>query len=218
MKYYPIFLDVKGRDCLVVGGGEVGTRKAMGLYRSGARVRVISKTFSQKLETMSDICLASKSYEPSDLATAFLVFAATDNKDLNQQVREDATARGILCNVADAPDRSDFILPSVVERGDLVCAVSTSGASPALAKKIRKDLEQMLGPEYKDFLLLMANTRKKLLEEGHDPSTHKKIFTALVEKKIPELIAANDQTRIDSVLLELLGSGYEYERLVPQEQ
>ena len=218
MKYYPIFLDVKGRDCLVVGGGEVGTRKAMGLYRSGARVRVISKKFSQKLETTSGICLACKSYEPSDLATAFLVFAATDNKVLNQQVRADATAREILCNSADAPDRSDFILPSVVERGDLVCAVSTSGASPALAKKIRKDLEQMLGLEYKEFLLLMANIRKKLLEEGHDPSAHKKIFTALVEKKIPELIAANDQTRIDSVLLELLGSGYEYERLVPQEQ
>ena len=87
-----------------------------------------------------------------------------------------------------------------------------------MAKKIRKDLEQMLGLEYKEFLLLMANIRKKLLEEGHDPSAHKKIFTALVEKKIPELIAANDQTRIDSVLLELLGSGYEYERLVPQEQ
>jgi precorrin-2 dehydrogenase/sirohydrochlorin ferrochelatase len=218
MKYYPIFLDVQDRDCLVVGGGDVGTRKAMGLYRSGARVRVISKKFSQKLEAISGICLVCKSYEPSDLAMAFLVFAATDNKALNQQVREDATAREILCNVADAPDRSDFILPSIVERGDLVCAVSTSGASPALAKKIRKDLEQMLGPEYKDFLLLMANTRKKLLEEGHDPGAHKKIFTALVGKKIPELIAANDKTRIDLVLLELLGAGYEYERLVPQEQ
>jgi precorrin-2 dehydrogenase/sirohydrochlorin ferrochelatase len=217
MKYYPIFLDVQDRDCLVVGGGDVGTRKAMGLYRSGARVRVISKKFSQKLETISGICLVCKSYEPSDLATAFLVFAATDNKALNQQVREDATAREILCNSADAP-RSDFILPSVVERGDLVCAVSTSGTSPALAKKIRGELEQMFGVEYGDFLVLMANIRKKLLEEGHDPSAHKKIFTALVGKKIPELMAANDQTRIDSVLLELLGSGYEYERLVPQEQ
>ncbi len=218
MKYYPIFLDVRDRDCLVVGGGAVGTRKAMGLYRSGARVRVISKKFSQTLETISGICLMCKFYEPSDLARAFLVFAATDNTDLNQQIREDATARDILCNIADAPDRSGFILPSVVERGDLVCAVSTSGASPALAKKIRKDLEQMLGPEYGDFLLLMKHIRKKLLEEGHNPRGHKKIFKALVEKKIPALIAANDQTRIDLVLLELLGPGYEYERLVPQEQ
>jgi precorrin-2 dehydrogenase/sirohydrochlorin ferrochelatase len=218
MKYYPIFLDVRDRDCLVVGGGAVGTRKAMGLYRSGARVRVISKKFSKKLEAISGICLACKSYEPSDLATAFLVFAATDNKGLNEQIQADATVREILCNSADAPDRSDFILPSVVERGDLVCAVSTSGASPALAKKIRKDLEQMFGAEYGDFLVLMANIRKKLLEEGHDPSAHKRIFKALVEREIPALIAANDRTRIDSVLLELLGPGYGYHRLVSQEQ
>ena len=218
MKYYPIFLDVQDRDCLVVGGGAVGTRKAMGLYRSGARVRVISREFSPKLEAISGISRVCKPYEPSDLDPAFLVFAATDNRGLNQQIREDAKAGGILCNVADAPDRSDFILPSVVERGDLVCAVSTGGASPALAKKIRQDLEQMFGAEYGDFLVLMAHIRKKLLEEGHDPTAHKKIFKALVERDIPALIAVNDRTRIDSVLVELLGAGYEYEHLVPQEQ
>lgn len=218
MKYYPIFLDVKERDCLVVGGGEVGTRKAMGLCRSGARVRVISRAFSQKLTTASDICLVCKSYEPSDLDTAFLVFAATDNTDLNERIQADAKSRGILCNIADAPDRSDFILPSVVERGDLVCAVSTSGASPALAKHIRKDLERILGPEYESFLLLMGSIRKKLLAAGHDPDAHKKIFTALVGKEIPALIAANDESRIDVVLFELLGPGYEYQRLVSQEQ
>jgi precorrin-2 dehydrogenase/sirohydrochlorin ferrochelatase len=218
MKYYPIFLDVQDRDCLVVGGGTVGTRKAMGLYRSGARVRVISQQFSPELETISGISRVCKPYEPSDLARAFLVFAATDNRALNQQIRQDATASSVLCNVADAPDRSDFILPSVVDRGDLVCAVSTAGASPALAKKIRKDLEQMLGPEYTDFLVLMKNIRKKLLEAGHDPDGHKKIFKALVEKTIPALIAADDRTRINQVLVELLGPGYEYERLVPQEQ
>ncbi|MCP4723057.1 MAG: bifunctional precorrin-2 dehydrogenase/sirohydrochlorin ferrochelatase, partial [Desulfobacteraceae bacterium] len=157
-------------------------------------------------------------YETSDLENAFLVFVATDNKGLNEQIQEDAKARSILCNMADAPDRSDFILPSVVERGDLVCAVSTSGASPALAKKIRKDLGQMFGPEYGLFLVLMGNIRKKLLEEGHDPSSHKKIFNALVEKNLPALIAANDETRIDSVLLELLGPGIDYQSLVPQEQ
>ena len=218
MKYYPIFLDIKNRDCLVVGGGDVGSRKAVGLWRSGARVRVISRAFSQKLETASGIRLDCKSYDPSDLENVFLVFAATNNKDLNSRIQADAKNLNILCNIADAPDRSDFILPSVVERGDLVCAVSTSGASPALAKKIRKDLEQMFGPEYGDFLLLMGNIRKKLLEKGHDPGLHKKIFNALVEKKIPALIAANDVTRIDSVLFELLGPGVDYQSLVPQEQ
>lgn len=218
MKYYPIFLDVTARDCLVVGGGEVGYRKAAGLLRANARVRVISKGFSLKFETNSGFSLICKPYDPSDLGSAFLVFAATDNRALNEQIRADAKIRGILCNMADAPDRSDFILPSVVERGDLVCAVSTAGASPALAKKIRKDFEQMFGPEYGDFLVLMGNIRKKLLEGGHDPEAHKKIFTTLVEKKIPDLIAAGDELNIDAVLLELLGPGFDYKSLVPQEQ
>lgn len=218
MKYYPIFLDVRDRDCLVVGGGEVGTRKVKGLRRSGARVRVISKVFSPGLETISGICLVCKSYEISDLDNVYLVFAATNNPNLNSRIQEDAKVRDVLCNIADAPDRSDFILPSVVERGDLVCAVSTSGTSPALAKKIRKDLEQMFGPEYADFLLLMGNIRKKLLEEGHDPNSHKKIFNALVEKNLPALIAAKDETRIEAVLVELLGPGVDYQSLVPQEQ
>ena len=220
MKYYPIFLDVKDCDCLVVGGGEVGTRKALGLSRSGARVRVVSKTFSQKLEAGkgANICLECKPYDPSDLYIVFLVFAATDNGHLNRRIQADAKALNILCNIADDPGRSDFILPSVVERGDLLCAVSTSGASPALAKRIRKDLEQMFGPEYEDFLVLIGNIRKKLLETGHDPSEHKKIFTALVEKNLPALIAARDEARIDKVLVELLGPGVDYKRLGSQEK
>ncbi len=217
MKYYPIFLDVTARDCLVVGGGDVGYRKAIGLSRSNARVRVISEAFSLKFETNDGLSLTCKSYEPSDLDNAFLVFAATNNRGLNKQIQADAKIRDILCNIVDAPDRSDFILPSVVERGDLVCAVSTSGASPALAKKIRRDLEQKFGPEYGDFLVLMGNVRKKLLERGHDPKAHKKIFTSLVEKKIPDLIIAGDELNIDAVLLELLGPGFDYKSLV-QEQ
>jgi precorrin-2 dehydrogenase/sirohydrochlorin ferrochelatase len=218
MKYYPIFLDVRDRNCLVVGAGEVGTRKAMGLARSGASVRVVSKKFSQRLGGVEGVILEEKDYETSDLDTVFMVFAATNNNRLNLRIQKEAKEKHILCNIADCPDNSDFILPSVVERGDLVCAVSTSGASPALAKKIRRDLLQMFGPEYTDFLRLMGNLRKKLLEEGHDPLAHKKVFTALVEKQIPALIAAKDEARIDLLLGELLGPGYDFKSLVPQEQ
>jgi len=220
MKYYPIFLDVKGRDCLVVGGGAVGTRKALGLFRSGALVRVISKLFTPGLESKkeSGICLICKGYEKSDLDNVCLVFAATGNREVNLQVQEDAKKKNLLCNIVDDPGMSDFILPSVVESGDLVFAVSTSGTSPAMAKKIRRDLEQRFGPEYGKFLLLMGNIRKKLLGEGHDPDTHKKIFTALVEQNIPALIAANDEISIDSILVGLLGPGVNYKSLVPQEQ
>ncbi|OQY51962.1 MAG: siroheme synthase [Desulfobacteraceae bacterium 4572_89] len=220
MKYYPIFLDVKDRVCLVVGGGEVGARKALGLERAGARVRVVSREFSHGLEAGVNkrIQLQCRAYEKSDLDNIFLVFAATNNAKLNQMIKKDAEKENILCNIADAPGQSDFILPSIVERGDLVCAVSTSGSSPALAKKIRKDLESMFGPEYSVLLTLMGNIRKKLLEQGHDPSGHKKIFKILIEKNLPALIAAGDETSLDSILIELLGRGYSYNRLVSQEQ
>ncbi len=219
MKFYPIFLDVRGRECLVVGGGDVGTRKALGLVKSGARVRVVSLAFSPGLEAAQreEIILACKAYERSDMDKVFLVFAATDNQALNEQIQADAKQGRILCNIADAPDFSDFILPSVVERGDLVCAVSTSGSSPALARKIRQELEQLFGPEYTLFLSLMKNIRKILLEKGHDPGAHQKIFNTLVEKNLPALIAAGDEPRIDSILLELLGRGYAYRCLVSQE-
>ncbi len=106
----------------------------------------------------------------------FLVFAATNDARLNRQIMEDAKKAGILCNLADAPDDGNFILPSILEQGDLVCAVSTSGASPALARKIRKDLDHYFGPEYGLFLILLGNIREKLLADGHDPKRHKQIF------------------------------------------
>lgn len=219
MKFYPIFLDVQDRDCLVVGGGDVGTRKALGLAKAGARVRVVSPYFSPGLEKskQKNIRLVYKAYEPSDLGRAFLVFAATNNPDLNEQIQVQAKKNRILCNIVDAPDLSDFILPSVVERGDLAIAVSTSGSSPALARKIRRDLGEKFGPEYDIFLELMGNIRKKLLEGGHDPVAHQQIFRTLVEKKLPALIAAKEDVQIDSILLELLGRGYEYRCLVSQE-
>ena len=219
MKYYPVYLDLKDRECIVVGGGEVGARKALGLERCGARVRVISREFSEKFngENRPALSLEHRAYERKDLENAFLVFAATDNAGLNRQIREDARQMGVLCCLADAPELGDFILPAVMARGDLVCAVSTSGASPALAKKVKAELAGMFGPEYETFLVLMGNIRKRLLASGHDPDRHKKIFSALVEKDLPALIAAGDRDRINSILTDLLGKGYEYQSLALQE-
>ena len=219
MKYYPVYLDLKDRECIVVGGGEVGARKALGLERCGARVRVISRDFSEKfnLGDRPTLKLENRPYEEKDLENAFLVFAATDNGALNRQIREDARKAGALCCLADAPELGDFILPAVMEQGDLVCAVSTSGTSPALAKKIKKELAGMFGPEYGIFLALMGNIRKRLLEAGHDPDRHRKVFTTLVEKDLPDLIAAGDKETIDSILKDLLGREYDYQSLVSQE-
>jgi len=135
MKYYPIFLELKAKDCLVVGGGKVGTRKAVTLEKCGANVKVISDRFSSGFDDLkqTNICFEKKEYEKRDVNGMFLVFAATDNVDLNQQIKDDASMLNILCNVADAPQNSDFLLPSIVDRGDLILAVSTSGSSPAMA-------------------------------------------------------------------------------------
>jgi precorrin-2 dehydrogenase / sirohydrochlorin ferrochelatase len=216
MKYYPIFMDIKNKSCLVVGGGRVGVRKAITLDKCGAKVKVISNRFSSgcnNLKTTS-IDFKTKEYESSDVKGMFFVFAATDNNDLNQKIKNQASKSGILCNIADSPDKSDFILPSIVDRGDLVIAISTSGASPAMAKKIRQDLEQNFGSEYAIFLTLMGRIRKKLLSSGHAPDDHKQIFDTLIKKGILNLIKTDSEKQINLILSEVLGQNYLYQDLI----
>ena len=172
MKYYPAFLDVNGRDCLVVGGGAVGTRKVRTLLECGARVTVISAGFSPELEELSAagrVVLKSGSYRARDLEGKFLVIGATDDEDLNRRVSEDAARRNMLCNIADRPEACSFILPAIVSRGDLVIAISTSGKSPAFAKYLRRRLQKEFGPEYARFLEIMGAVRRRLLAAGERP-------------------------------------------------
>ncbi|MEN8212497.1 MAG: bifunctional precorrin-2 dehydrogenase/sirohydrochlorin ferrochelatase [Thermodesulfobacteriota bacterium] len=216
MKYYPIFMDIKDKNCLIVGGGNVGMRKAATLEKCKAKVTVVSSMFSHghdRLGTTS-IVFKKKEYEKEDIKGMFFVFAATDNAELNQKIRNDAAKMDILCNIADSPDKSDFILPSIVERGDLTIAVSTSGSSPAMAKKIREDLEHHFGSEYAHFLTLMANIRKKILLSGHDPDDHKKIFHTLIAKGVLDLIKEKDEKKINLILYDVLGKRYLYQDLI----
>ncbi len=218
MKYYPIFLDISGKTCLVVGGGKVGARKAKGLANAGARVRVVSLEFDKRL---SDPCAngihkEKKAFEPDDLRGVSLVFAATDNMALNTEVRDACRRAGILCNIADGMDKGDFILPAVVDRGALQVAVSTGGTSPAVARQLRMELEERFGPEYTHMLTLMANVRKTLLDQGHDPQGHKIIFRTLAQAGLPALIAGGKIKEIDALLTGLLGEGFTYERLAGQ--
>lgn len=217
MDYYPIFLDVKDRYCLVAGGGAVGTRKAFGLARAGARVIVVSPGFSDELSNtpFSAITLKKKKFEDSDLDGMSLAFAATDNMQLNARIRQAAQKKNILCNIADGRDKGDFILPAVVDRGDLLFAVSTCGASPALSRRLRIALETRFGPEYGILANLLGRIRSILLEQGHDPKAHRKIFCALLDADLPEKIAAGQTRQIDAVLARVLGEGFNLERLMP---
>ena len=164
MRYYPVNLDVKNRRCLVVGGGGVGARKVQTLLECGAIVTVVSPAITGNLLKLADtgsLVLRQRSYRESDLDGMFLVIGATDDEDLNRRISGDAQQRNMLCNIADRPEACNFILPSIVNRGDLVIAISTSGKSPAFAKKLRRRLQKEFGPEYADFLRLMGAIRKK---------------------------------------------------------
>ncbi|MEJ2282413.1 MAG: bifunctional precorrin-2 dehydrogenase/sirohydrochlorin ferrochelatase [Desulfobacterales bacterium] len=220
MKYYPVHLKIENRNCLVVGGGGVGTRKVKTLLECGARVTVISRELSRELRELAesgDIDLEQRSYRSEDLNGMFLVIGATNDMKLNRQISNDAEQLNTLCNIADRPEVCNFILPAIVRRDDLVITVSTSGKSPAMAKKLRKALENQYGEEYGELLRLMGAIRKKLLRQAHEPEAHKPLFEQLINSDLIEMIQKGETEKIDSLLLDVLGKGYEYEELMQEE-
>ena len=214
MKYYPVNLDIRGQSCLVVGGGPVGTRKVRTLLDCGAAVTVVSPEVTTPLSVLAGenrICLKQRPYRTSDLDGVFLVIGATNNKDLNHTIHDDSRMKGKLCNIADQPDLCNFILPSIIERGDLIIAISTSGKSPAFARRLRKQLEAQFGPEYAEFLKLMGAVRKILLERTRDPEAHRLVFESLIDQGLLECIRNGDKAQIDSILISALGPGHGYD-------
>ena len=217
MKYYPVHIDINNRNVLVVGGGSVGTRKVKTLLDCGARVTVVSPEVSRQLRELAasgDIILAERSYQSEDLTGVFVVIGATDDETLNQQISSDADRLNTLCNIADRPEVCNFILPSIVQRDDLVITISTSGQSPALAKKLRKTLENQFGEEYGTLLQLMGAIRKKLLQQAHKPEAHKPLFEQLINSDLIVMIQAGKTEEIDALLFDILGEGYNFEELM----
>jgi len=157
---YPVFLDLRGRRCVVVGGGKVAGRKARNLVRAGALVSVISPETEPGLESLVSR-VERRGYETGDLAGAVLAFAATDSREVNAAVAREAKERGIPVNVADNPSEGDFALPSTLRRGGLQVAVSTGGASPALARRIRTELEERFGPEWAGVVEQLERARRE---------------------------------------------------------
>ena len=167
--YYPLFLKVAGKRCMVIGGGEVALRKAMTLLDNGASVEVISPdlcTGLNRLAETGEIAVQRKLYHPGDLKGALIVIAATDDHNINLEVVKEANRTGILVNVVDDPSNSDFIVPSCLRRGDITIAVSTAGRSPALARKIRARLEKDLEEEYAALALLVDEVRTEVKSQG----------------------------------------------------
>jgi len=217
MQYYPVHLDIQNRKCLIVGGGAVGTRKVTTLLECGARITVVSPDPTPELARLASagmITLKKRAYQSNDISGMFLVIGATDDESLNLQISKDANRAHILCNIADRPEVCNFILPSIVRRGDLVITISTSGKSPALARHLRQQLETQFGGEYADFLLLMGAVRKKLLSQAHEPEAHKDLFHKLIDSNLIALMQAGKKEEINSLLYKILGEGYKIEELL----
>jgi len=167
--YYPIFLNLSGKRCVVVGGGRVALRKVEALLAHGARVEVISPVLMPELEHLAQgghIGALRRRYQAGDLKGVFLAIAATDERQTNLQVMKEARDATVLVNVANDAESSDFIVPSSMRRGDVTVAVSTGGRSPALARKIRTKLERELGDEYASLAILVGKARAQARQQG----------------------------------------------------
>jgi precorrin-2 dehydrogenase/sirohydrochlorin ferrochelatase len=194
--YYPIFINLKGRSCLVVGGGKVAERKVKRLMECKANITVVSPDITEVLNGYSvkkKIEHFKRCFMESDLEDQFLVIGATNDPSINEKVSNEARKKKILVNIADSSDLCDFILPSLIKRGDLQIAISTEGKSPALAAKIKEELSELYGREYEEFLNLLCGFRKRVLKEIKDPVKRKRVFRSLVESDIITSLKANRQ-------------------------
>ncbi len=169
---FPMFLKLAGRPCLVVGAGSIGEQKIRGLIDSGAQVRVVAPAATAAIAqaaTRGDLAWVRRTFEFSDLDGVFLVVAATSSPEVNRAIYKEAQQRGILCNVVDDPPHCDFFYPAVVRRGHFQIAISTGGLSPALAQRVRKQLEEEFPPIYWEWLQQLGRTREALFKEISDP-------------------------------------------------
>ena len=207
MRYYPVFLDLQNISCLVIGGGQVGERKVKTLQSCGAKVYLISPELTPYLKGeigQSRITWLAQSYQTEHLQDMSLVIGATDDPKLNEKIGREAWERGMLVNIVDSPKECNFILPSLVSRGDLTLAISTAGKSPALAKKIRQDLEKQFPEIYGLYLELLGQIRTHVLARGMSQKENKKIFEALVNSPLLSWLEAGDLDSLYDLLDRLL--------------
>ena len=182
---FPIFLKLESRTCLVVGAGTVAEGKIQGLLGERAKVKVVAPEATPQIRQWAAegaIEWGQREFASGDLEATFLVIVATSSRDVNALVFSEAHARGILCNAVDDPPNCDFYYPAVVRRGDLQIAISTGGRSPALAQRIRQELEQQFGPEYESWVAELGTQREELAATNLDPEVRKQILHELASR------------------------------------
>src|ERR671925_2133944 len=182
--YYPMFVDLQGKRCLVVGGGETATRKVYGLLDADALVVVVSPTLSDALSVLAAqgvIAYEARPFRADDVLGCSLVIGATDQPEVNAAVCKAARACDVWVNIVDTPQACDFIAPAIIRRGALQIAISTGGHSPTLAKRIRMQLEGYYGPEYAELLEHLGRQRECIRRLISDPERRRTYFERLVD-------------------------------------
>jgi siroheme synthase-like protein len=208
MDYYPIYLNLSRRPCVVVGGGKVAEGKVAGLLEAEARVRVIAPELTPAL---ADWALAGRvaheprAYAVGDLAGAFLVISATDEPAVNQRVWEEAEALGLLVNVVDDTPHCNFIAPAIVRPGDQAVAISTSGKAPALAVRLKEQIQAQIGPEHAHFLELAGTLREPLAERTPEFAARRALWYQLVDSDVLDLLRRGEEAQAAARMAEIMG-------------
>ena len=207
MGFYPIFLDVSRRRCVVIGGGPVAERRVEGLLAAGAAVTVVSQAITHRLEKLAKegaVRYIARAYEAGDIEGFDLVFVATDDGAANQAVFSEACSRAVWINSADDPENCDFILPAVVRRGELSVAISTGGASPATTRAIREELENYFTPDYARLVQIAGEVRRELREKSIVVSA--RVWNEALTGEFRRLLKEDQAEQAKALLLKTLGA------------
>lgn len=202
--YYPAFVNINGKECVVIGGGNVAERKVMSLLRCGAKIKIISPALTKRLQNEKDkgnISHISRNYKRGDLEGAFLVIAATSDDEINREIASESPC---LVNVVDAPDNANFIVPSVIKRGLLTVAISTSGASPAMARSIKKEIEALYGEDFSKYLVFLKNLRKEIIAKIKDKNLRQRLFRELASDKMLDILRRKGYKEARNIALKRL--------------
>jgi precorrin-2 dehydrogenase/sirohydrochlorin ferrochelatase len=210
--YYPVYIQLREQPCVVVGGGKIAEGKVEGLLAAEARVTVISPELTLQLRHLAEqmhITHLAREYQAGDLTGAFMVICATNQTEINHQVWQEATANHQLVNVVDDTPRCNFIAPSILRKGDLTIAISTSGKAPALAVRLKERLQREIGPEYERFLELAGELREPLARNIPDFETRKALWYELVDSGILEVLARGDEPLAKEMISQIVGFEFE---------
>lgn len=205
--YFPVFLNLEGRRCLVIGGSRLAAEKAFSLRTCGARVTVVSETLVDELAEaalLGQVQWIRRDYQPGDLDGFFLAVAAPDDRSINGTIFREAEQRGVLFNALDDPPHCQFIFPSVHRQGDLVLAISTAGVAPALAVRLRQRFGAELGPEYDEFLRLAAEYRDDITGQLPEFPPRRDLWYRIVDSDIVNLIRQGRADEARTLLEQLL--------------